>query len=299
MTLKTIKNTPLSSSFHPQLSSITQNSDFERCIASANELEFSKWDILCLSCITFNLGYYNMIRIKPMQLILLILASCFSLSAYAENHWPMAELLTHPLNETLRTEVPSSMAEFSGVAVKTAAKNDGYPHVLLPADWNDGRLCFEVRSRNGLYYAENEYQISIKPKEATFIALPYESHDLDNSHRIADDAAPLAYSGSCKRSVTQSFKPLPAIWGTPGNAVVGDVVIYTNLGRDGEVTAVMNTPSALVPGQCKYLTGISTAYDWKCSFNFAGKNVQTGEAVITQDFDIERNNHRITVDLGD
>ena len=117
-----------------------------------------------------------MIRTRSTQFIMLLsLAAYFLYPVQATNQWPVAELLTKPLKEDIRAEVPSSMAEFSGVVVETAVLNNGYPHVLLPAGWNDGVLCLEVRSRDGRYYSENEYKISETPKTSTFIFLPYES----------------------------------------------------------------------------------------------------------------------------
>ena len=122
---------------------------------------------------------------------------------------------------------------------------------------------------------------------------------LDKMKRIADDTALLAFSGSCNRTVTRTFKPLPTIWGSPSTSAVGGIVIFANLGRDGNVAATMNTHPTSLPGRCEYLPGGGVAYDWKCSFNFAGLQVKTTEAVITQTLFEDRSYHRITINLGD
>jgi hypothetical protein len=172
------------------------------------------------------------------------------------------------LEEVYSDEVPVSGRVVAGV-VLTGVYRPG-DMVIYPRDAEAGsRVCVQVMSRDGRYWAENNFRL---PAENTTgplssinepVSLQYDSR-YDSELRLfeADDLAVLSSPRECGAKGSDSYFPATHTRVTGANKAL---LVYINSGRADSFVRVTNRTSVDKPHKCRRFTeGRRTGYDTLC-----------------------------------
>lgn len=196
----------------------------------------------------------------------------FSIYAVEDSKLTLVEPL---FKEKYSSNVPVSGRVISGIMTRSNKSNHQF-FIDLPALEKD-TICFRVQSKDGTYFASNEYKITDK-SFAGKISPEYPTQYQDILEGFdASELALLAFVGSCSEKKLNNV----LVSSRSSETSSDDVVILVSSGRSDVFLSTLADNGKRKSLKCKRLIkGKRTAYDTECSVKVKDLVLGTNELSI-------------------
>ncbi len=202
-----------------------------------------------------------------MRILQSILLGLFSSALFPVNiAWsePLVAILdpeAKQLEEVYKDEVPVSGRVIAGLSL-AGVSHDGDLAILPDENANSSKVCVQIMSRDGRYWAQNTFLVPAV-KISGPVILDYASrYSQQLEETAAYDLAILSYQGACSSKKTSEFI-------LTSRAKLSQqpeaLIIYVNSARADTFASVVNRTSRMKPQKCRKITeGRRTGYDTIC-----------------------------------
>lgn len=170
------------------------------------------------------------------------------------------------LNEVYKDDVPVSGRVLAGISLVGEKVVDGL--AIFP-DSNAGgsRVCVQIMSRDGRYWAENEFLIPEAEIDGP-VKLYYNSRYNVLERSARDDLAMLSFTGNCDSNTA------PEYFLTSRSGFIDQekvLLMFVNSGRADTYASIQNSSKRSRPEKCRHITeGRRTGYDTICELKLDG-----------------------------
>lgn len=198
------------------------------------------------------------VLIRQVLVLYTVLAS---LVVWADVPVAVLDPATKQLKEDYKDEVPVSGRVVAGLSL--AGLELPGELAILPSQSEAGaRICVQVMSRDGRYWAENNFVLPEVVAGAA-VHLRYESRYLEELNLAgADDLALLSFFGSCDADQEREYVLTSRAKLSSGDRAL---IIYVNSARADTYAGILNRAQREKPQRCRVLTeGRRTGYDTIC-----------------------------------
>ncbi|RUO61796.1 hypothetical protein [Pseudidiomarina insulisalsae] len=206
------------------------------------------------------------------------LSFMFAVVYLSSAHAQQLDLSSSEFNEVYASNVPVSGRVLVGIQIVSAETSPNF-EVQVPSSFQAKPICLRVRSRDGTYSSENQYQVVGQPNDGLY-QVNYPTKYISKLNDFSDnELALLAFPGMCTDdqldTLMLSFR---------GEQIVLDdateVVLFVNSGRSAVFVQLKNDEHGKSVRCDRIEEGIRTGYDTLCRLNYSDLTKVNGAVLL-------------------
>jgi hypothetical protein len=205
--------------------------------------------------------------------IFLSMLLAYAPATFGEELVAVLDPAAEALEEVYKDDVPVSGRVVAGLSM-AGVPLPGTLALLPRQDVGGGQVCVQVMSRDGRYWAENNFLLPGGIVDGP-VRLQYESRYSDELNAAqADDLALLSYLGGCGDQNTREYVLTSRDKLSDGER---SLVIYVNSARADTYAGIVNRAKREKPQKCRRITeGRRTGYDTICRIALQDADAELG-----------------------